>query len=113
MLRIPLYHFRREYIFFEYGIMDNSNFSFDVQELVKRIIKYVFEGLIVAVAAFLIPGKVLKWEEIVTIGIIAAATFSVLDLFAPSFSDGARNGASFGIGLSLTNTIPGGGPVFH
>lgn len=91
----------------------DSGFAFDAQELAKRIIKYIFEGLIVAIAAFLIPGKVLKWEEIVTIGIIAAATFSVLDLFAPSFSEGARNGASFGIGLSLTNTIPGGGPIFN
>lgn len=85
----------------------------DAQELLKRIIKYLFEGLIVAIAAFLIPQKVLDWQEILTIGIIAAATFSVLDLFAPSFSDGARNGASLGIGLSLTNAIPGAGPVFR
>lgn len=85
----------------------------DIKELMKRLIKYVFEGLIVAIAAFLIPGKVLKWEEILTIGIIAAATFCVLDLFAPSLSEGARTGASLGIGLSLTNTIPGSGPIFH
>lgn len=84
----------------------------DWNELLKRIVKYLFEGLIVAIAAFLIPGKALKWEEIVTIGVIAAATFSVLDLFAPSFSEGARNGASLGIGLSLTNAIPGGGIKF-
>jgi hypothetical protein len=89
------------------------NYSLDAQELIKRIVKYLFEGLIVAIAAFLIPGKVLKWQEIVTIGFIAAATFSVLDLFAPSLSEGVRTGASLGIGLSLTNTIPGGGPVFR
>jgi ABC-type Co2+ transport system permease subunit len=90
-----------------------NEFTFDGKELLVRIFKYIFEGLIVAVAAYLIPGKTLKVEQILTIGIIAAATFSVLDLFAPSIGSSVRNGAGLGIGLSLTNAIPGSGPVFR
>jgi hypothetical protein len=41
---------------------------FDVNELVKRAIKYLIEGLAVAVVALLIPKKPLNVEEIVIIG---------------------------------------------
>ena len=91
----------------------NSDFSFDGKEMFLRIFKYLFEGLIVAVAAYLIPGKKMDIYEVVIIGVIAAATFSVLDLFAPSISSAARNGAGLGIGLSLTGAIPGTAPVIR
>jgi ABC-type Co2+ transport system permease subunit len=78
------------------------DYTFDVKELIMRIFKYIFEGLIVAVAAYLIPGKKMKAEEILTIGIVAAATFAVLDLFAPSIGTSVRSGAGLGIGLNLT-----------
>jgi hypothetical protein len=78
-----------------------SNINFDGRELLMRIFKYLFEGLIVAVAAYLIPGKKLGVEEILTIGVVAAATFSVLDLFAPSIGSSVRTGAGLGIGVNL------------
>ena len=37
---------------------------FDVVELVKRVLKYLFEGIIVAIAAFVIPKRSLNIEEI-------------------------------------------------
>jgi len=80
---------------------DDSNLTFDGKQLLLRIFKYIFEGLIVAVAAFLIPGKKLGVEEIITIGVVAAATFSVLDLFAPSIGASVRTGAGLGIGVNL------------
>jgi hypothetical protein len=89
-----------------------SNFEFDVKEILVRLFKYVFEGLVVALAAYLIPGKNLDLFEIITIGLIAAATFSILDLFAPAFAGGARSGAAFGIGANLVG-FPGGAPVLH
>lgn len=89
-----------------------SNFEFDVKEILVRLFKYVFEGLVVALAAYLIPGKNLDLIEIITIGLIAAATFSILDLFAPAFAGGARSGAAFGIGANLVG-FPGGTPVLH
>jgi ABC-type Co2+ transport system permease subunit len=78
-----------------------DNMSFDAREVLMRIFKYLFEGLIVAVAAYLIPGKKLGVEEIITIGIVAAATFSVLDFFAPSIGSSVRTGAGLGIGVNL------------
>lgn len=86
----------------------DSEFSFDGKELLLRIFKYIFEGLVVAVAAFMIPGRTLKVQDIVTIGVVAAATFSVLDLFAPSVSSSVRSGAGLGIGLNLVQTNLGG-----
>jgi hypothetical protein len=75
--------------------------GFDFSELIKRIIKYLVEGIMVAIAAFAIPKKSLNVEEVVIIGLTAAATFSVLDVFIPSMASSARGGAGFGIGANL------------
>ena len=75
--------------------------SFDFSELIKRAIKYIVEGIMVAIAAFAIPKKQLNVEEIVIIALMAAATFSVLDVFVPSMCTSARGGAGFGIGANL------------
>jgi ABC-type Co2+ transport system permease subunit len=56
----------------------------NISELVKRIIKYLVEGLMVAIAAFAIPKRSLNIEEIVLIALTAAATFSILDTYIPS-----------------------------
>ena len=74
---------------------------FDLGELVKRAIKYLIEGLVVAVVATIVPRKQLNVEEIVIIALTAAATFSILDVFIPSMGASARNGAGLGLGLNL------------
>jgi ABC-type Co2+ transport system permease subunit len=79
----------------------------NVGELVKRIIKYLVEGLMVALAAFAIPKRSLNVEEIVLIALTAAATFSILDTYVPSMGVTARSGAGFGIGANLVR-FPGG-----
>ena len=73
----------------------------DVNELLTRVIKYVVEGVAVALALFLIPRKPLAMDEIVSITIGAAAVFAVLDIFSPSIGVTARQGAGFGIGANL------------
>ena len=73
----------------------------DFGELIKRAIKYLGEGVLVAIAAYTIPKKALNIEEIVIIGLMAAATFSILDVFVPSIASSARGGAGFGIGANL------------
>jgi len=80
---------------------------FDLNELVKRAIKYLIEGLVVALAAFAIPKKQLNVEEIIIIALTAAATFSILDVFIPAMGSSARGGAGFGIGANLVK-FPGG-----
>lgn len=79
-----------------------DNFSVDGKEIIVRIIKYVLEGAMVALAAYLIPAKKPNAEEILTISLVAAATFSLLDMFAPSIGNSARFGVGAGIGLGLT-----------
>jgi hypothetical protein len=75
----------------------------DISELVKRALKYFVEGLIVAIAAFVIPKQRLKIDETLLIALIAAATFSILDTYLPALSGSARQGAGFGIGANLVN----------
>jgi ABC-type Co2+ transport system permease subunit len=80
---------------------------FNVAELTKRIIKYLIEGLMVAIAAFAIPKKSLNMEEIILLALTAAATFAILDTYIPSMGVSARTGAGFGIGANLVG-FPGG-----
>jgi ABC-type Co2+ transport system permease subunit len=77
------------------------------QEITKKIIKYLVEGLIVALACFAIPKQSLDLEAIAMIALVAAMTFSILDVYIPSMGAGARQGASWGIGASLVG-FPGG-----
>lgn len=75
--------------------------SLDLIELIKRALKYLVEGLMVAIAAFAIPAKALKIDEIAMIALTAAATFAVLDVYVPSMGYQARSGAGLGIGMNL------------
>jgi hypothetical protein len=77
--------------------MDGLNLG----ELLKRAIKYLIEGLFVALAAFAIPKRSLALDEIALIALTAAATFSILDTYVPSMSMQARSGAGLGIGANL------------
>lgn len=74
---------------------------FDMQELISRILKYLVEGFMVAIAAYAIPKQSLNIEEIILIALTAAATFSILDTYIPSMGVTARTGAGFGIGANL------------
>jgi len=74
-------------------------------ELVKRAIKYIIEGLIVALAAFVIPKKGLDIEEVVVIALTAAATLAVLDTFVPSMGVSSRQGAGIAIGTGLAGGL--------
>ena len=81
--------------------------NFDMGELFKRAVKYLIEGLLVAIAAYANPQKALKLDEIALIALTAAATFSILDTYVPSMGVNARTGAGFGIGANLVG-FPGG-----
>lgn len=85
----------------------------DFAELARRAIKYLVEGLAVAVAAFYIPKKKMNVEEILMIALTGAAAFAVLDLLAPSVGGFARQGAGFGIGATMVGmpSLPGVPPL--
>jgi len=82
------------------GFMSMAEAQSNLQEVIKRAIKYLIEGLAVALAAFYIPQKQMKLEEIGMIAVTAGATFALLDMFAPTIAISARKGAGFGIGAS-------------
>ncbi len=69
--------------------------------VIQRAIKYLVEGLAVAVAAYYIPAKKMNLQEIAVIALTAAASLAILDLLAPAVGVGARHGAGFGIGASM------------
>jgi ABC-type Co2+ transport system permease subunit len=89
------------------------NLNLDLNEVVRRAVKYLVEGLAVAVAAFYIPKKQMNLQEIAMIAVTAAASFAVLDMLAPSVGANARHGAGFGIGASLVGapSMPGVPPM--
>lgn len=82
-------------------MLDSLRKSLDLDELVKRAVKYLVEGLMVAIAAYAIPKRSLKLDEVALIALTAAATFSILDTYVPSMAVSARSGAGFGIGANL------------
>lgn len=75
----------------------------DWGEVFRRALKYLFEGLAVAVAAWYLPGKKMRLEEICMIAVTAAATYALLDMYSPSIASAARfgSGAVTGAGLVM------------
>ena len=73
----------------------------DAKEVATRMLKYFVEGLVVAIAAWVMPGKKSDPVDVLCLGLVAAATFSLLDLFAPSIAVSARSGAGMGVGANL------------
>jgi len=80
--------------------------GFDFSELIKRAIKYIIEGLAVALVAFLIPRKQMNVEEIVIIALTAAAVFSILDVFIPAAGNSSRVSVGYGAGLGVLGGLP-------
>lgn len=88
-----------------------TNFAVDGKEILVRIIKYVLEGSMVAIAVWMIPTKKPYLEETLTIALVAAATFALLDMFAPSIGSAARLGVGIGAGAQLVNWPAGSSPM--
>lgn len=79
----------------------------DPRELVRRALKYVAEGLMVAIAAQVLPKKKLDLEEVVMLACVSAATFALLDMFGgDQVSMATRQGVGFGLGANLVG-FPG------
>ena len=77
----------------------------NISEFVRRIIKYLIEGFMVAIAAFAIPERSLNIEEILAVTLTATATFAILDTYIPSIGASTREGAGLGIGINLVGGI--------
>lgn len=66
-----------------------------------RILKYILEGLAVAVVAYLLLRDRLTQRELLTLALTSAVAFAILDQLTPVMGLGARMGAGVGLGLKL------------
>jgi len=73
----------------------------DIVPSFDDLVKYVLQGVGVAVAAFYIPQRKTKLQEIGLISLVAALSFWLLDKFAPEVGRGMRQGAGFGVGYGM------------
>ena len=78
--------------------------DFSMGEFVNRALKYLLEGLAVAVAMVIIPQKAPRVEEIFVVAVVAGVVFAILDLLSPSIGLTARQGR----GLALGSQLAGG-----
>lgn len=78
--------------------------SYDVSSVLTsfgvNLLKYLVEGLAVAVAMAFVSQKIML-KQIVTVALVAMAMFAVLDFFTPGIAVTARQGAGFGLGANL------------
>jgi hypothetical protein len=73
---------------------------------INNLVKYLIQGIAVAVAAYVIPNRRTNYKEVLIISTVAALTFFTLDIFTDDVSKGAKFGAGLGIGLSLVTQTP-------
>jgi len=86
-----------------------SKNGFQIAEVLKRIVKYLLEGVAIGIAAMIIPrvrGIILPWDTVLILALTAAAVFAILDLWSPSVGSSARSGTGIGLGLQLVGGIP-------
>jgi hypothetical protein len=85
----------------------------EYQGIFTRLLKYLLEGIAVAVAAALVSRRIgMNFYEIATIAAVAAVTFFLLDTLAPSVAVGARTGSGFGVGYNMVGGGVGEGCGF-
>jgi hypothetical protein len=73
----------------------------DFIDVIKQTIKYLLQGIAVAISCWMIPKNIMEPSEIALIALVAAASFAILDMYSPLAGDAMRRGAGFGIGASL------------
>lgn len=74
---------------------------FNIYEIFARIIKYLIQGIVIAIVASIMPKSKLDISEIGVLSLTAAATFAILDAFIPSIGDSAKAGVGLATGLHL------------
>lgn len=67
--------------------------------LIKSLVKYITEGLAIAIAVFLIPTNKLSIGEVLIIAFTAGSMFAILDTYSPKIGDSVRQGTGIGIGI--------------
>ena len=76
-------------------------YALDAGQVIQNAIKYLIEGLGVALAVFLVGKGKLKVEEIIMLGITAGAIYAVIDTLSPALGAPARLGSGLSIGAQV------------
>jgi hypothetical protein len=90
-------------------VQEQQNKNKYLKIIVRLLLRYILEGLIIALVAYYIPIlyktslKTPTVNEIFSIGLTASLTMIVLDFFSERTAIGLRLGAGFGIGKGLVN----------
>ena len=58
----------------------------DSKEILKRVFKYIIQGIVVAIAAYTIPDVKLNTTSIALITLTGASAFAIIDLVLPSIT---------------------------
>lgn len=79
--------------------------ALDIKEGLKRAVKYMVEGLAVALAAYYIPKKTLDIREVIMIALTAGVLFALLDVIAPTIGGYVKTGVGIGIGMGQAGIV--------
>ena len=74
-----------------------------------RLLVYLFEGVAVTIAIYLVTRKHLQLRDILTLSLSIGETFLILDLFAPGVAAGTRQGPARRAGPSCAGSPPPSG----
>jgi hypothetical protein len=75
--------------------------TFDSRELCRKVVKYLTLGFVIAICALILPKQKIDFESVISLGLVAGATFAIIDVFMPNMSYPVQLGAGFGIGANL------------
>ena len=65
---------------------DTLKVHIDSKEILKRIFKYLIQGVSIAIAIYIIPNIKLEQLDILFISLTGASTFAIIDLVIPSIT---------------------------
>ena len=79
---------------------------FDPKAFITSLCKYIVQGLVLAFCLLYIPKRSLQIKEIITLALVSASTFMLLDLFSPKVSEGVKFGIGFFTGGKMIGQQP-------
>lgn len=78
----------------------------DLQKLLEKAMKYLLEGVLVAVIAHYLPSNMkVKPMALAMIAVMAGSALWLMDEFVPGMGNYARMGAGFSVGVKMAGGL--------
>jgi hypothetical protein len=71
----------------------------------KNIVKYIIQGIAIAIIAYSIPNRRINYNEILIISTISTLTFLLLDIVSDEKINMLLIGAQFGTGFEIARRV--------